>query len=433
MNPMLCKTLLPLSLFVASLPLQLNAQLYWDTNGDTAGAGVTADGTWDLETTANWSSSADGDVATVIYTAGQSVIFSAGSDTTSAAINVAASFSASPFTMTVNAGSYTFTGTQLSGLISMDIKSGAVVDMASIRLNGTGNPIIQVDGDITASSIISNGTLTINGTGSMTSNGLLDANVNLNGASLTITGGNKTKHVTVSDGGSFIIAASNTVIDNFNVTLSNGSLRLSSGVTDTINNLTGTGSVIGETGTTLTVGKDSKTGNDFAGLISGELNLIKIGTTAFTLNSGANFTSTGNITVNTGTFTMADGSAITFTIGADGVNNAILGAGTDTATNLNGTFNFDLSGAEAVGGNSWLIVDVNNLAESFGSTFAVADFTETAVDSGIWTFGDYTFTESTGTLTYGALIPEPSTFALLGGLGALFAATTHRRGRTAQA
>jgi autotransporter-associated beta strand protein len=54
---------------------------YWDTTGDVPGAAVdgVADGDWDLGT-ANWSSSAAGDVATEIWAAGDDAVFSAGSD-----------------------------------------------------------------------------------------------------------------------------------------------------------------------------------------------------------------------------------------------------------------------------------------------------------------------------------------------------------------
>ncbi|MCB1131356.1 MAG: hypothetical protein KDN05_09525, partial [Verrucomicrobiae bacterium] len=76
----------------------------------------------------------------------------------------------------------------------------------------------------------------------------------------------------------------------------------------------------------------------------------------------------------------------------------ITGSGTIT---LDGALSIDL--ADATTATSWLLVDVDNLEETYGPNFMVADFTETPADSGIWnrTVGSdaYTFTEADGVLT----------------------------------
>ena len=108
------------------------------------------------------------------------------------------------------------------------------------------------------------------------------------------------------------------------------------------------------------------------------------------------------------------------------MNNSVGGTGT---ANFDGIFIFDLSGAGATAGDSWSIVDVSTLSESFSGTFVVQDFTETFVGSGVWTLNDYSFIEATGVLTYAA-IPEPSTYAMLvgvAGLGIAGARRHHRR------
>jgi autotransporter-associated beta strand protein len=118
--------------------------------------------------------------------------------------------------------------------------------------------------------------------------------------------------------------------------------------------------------------------------------------------SAAN-TYAGNTTISTGTLTLVDNGQLKFTIGNNGVNNQLNGSGT---ANLDGDFNLDLSGAAATPGNSWTLVDVGALTETFGSTFSVTStlgaFTENA---NVWTLQPglhslWTFTESTGVLGF---------------------------------
>jgi autotransporter-associated beta strand protein len=90
------------------------------------------------------------------------------------------------------------------------------------------------------------------------------------------------------------------------------------------------------------------------------------------------------------------GSSWTFDINASGNNNQIAGIG---AATFNGTFVFDLTDAAAAYGSSWIITDV--ATQTFGGSFAVADFTESS--PGVWTNVDgYQFDEATGVLSYGA-------------------------------
>src|SRR5947208_131737 len=61
------------------------ANLYWDINGPTAGAGNPANGNWDSAST-NWSTDAAGSVATGAWLndGSATAVFSAGTDATSA-------------------------------------------------------------------------------------------------------------------------------------------------------------------------------------------------------------------------------------------------------------------------------------------------------------------------------------------------------------
>ena len=105
----------------------------------------------------------------------------------------------------------------------------------------------------------------------------------------------------------------------------------------------------------------------------------------------------GDTTVNGGSLTLADNAALKFVIGANGVNNKVTGNGTIT---VDGDFVFDLTGASTTLGDSWQIVDVSTLNESFGGTFTVSDFT---LDGGKWVrpvnSAFYEFDPSTGVLS----------------------------------
>lgn len=141
---------------------------------------------------------------------------------------------------------------------------------------------------------------------------------------------------------------------------------------------------------------------------------------------GAN-TYTGDTTVNSGaTLTLADNAELRFDIGADGVNNSILGTGTLT---LEGDLVLDLTGASSTFGHSWSIVDVAGLAEVlFGGTFNVRSTLGSFSQSGdVWTISEngtsYRFEEATGVLS---VVPEPASLGLAGA-GLLLMASRRRR------
>ncbi len=123
---------------------------------------------------------------------------------------------------------------------------------------------------------------------------------------------------------------------------------------------------------------------------TGDLTILNnLGTTF----SAAN-TFTGNLIVN-GAFTLAPTGTLVFDIGANGVNNSVSGTGPAT---FNGSFTIDLTDAGNTVGNSWTLVNVSTLTETFGPSFSIAGFTE---NENIWTSpsGTYQFVEATGVLS----------------------------------
>jgi hypothetical protein len=112
------------------------------------------------------------------------------------------------------------------------------------------------------------------------------------------------------------------------------------------------------------------------------------------LSGASTYTGTINVTGASGAVLDAAGS-LAFAIGASGVNNTIGGTGPFI---FDGTFNIDLSGAGTTVGDSWTLVNVDTLAETFGATFSIAGFTE---NENIWTSasGTYQFIEATGVLS----------------------------------
>lgn len=165
------------------------------------------------------------------------------------------------------------------------------------------------------------------------------------------------------------------------------------------------------------------TDGTFNGVISGTGGIIK-STNANLLTFGAANTFSGNLTLNTGAFTLTEATgALTFYIGANGVTNQVNGT-TTGAVAFNGTFNLNLTGASLVNGNSWTLVSLASTAETYGTNFALTGFTQSA---DIWTNGSgFSFNEATGILSYSA-VPEPSTYALLGGFTTLLFAFARRR------
>ena len=301
------------------------------------------------------------------------------------------------------------------------INSAAGAAALTADANLSGDLIINTTGDLSVARLIGTGaprTVTKNGAGTLTTTGTSHNNlaawvINSGTVRFANTSGFAAdRGVTLNAGTLVLDGANNNLINDSEAFTTNGGTFDLNGKTETVALITGSSGAVIRNGNasaaTLTV--SGTTNATFAGTITdgtGSLNLVKDGTGTQTLE-GIN-TYSGNTTVNGGTLILADNAGLEFTIGANGVNNSILGTGTVT---LNGDFTFDLAGAGTTFGDSWTIVNVTTLTETFGSTFSVAGWTESA---NIWTTTnagtDYEFREATGVLQ---VVPEPSTLALLG-------------------
>ncbi len=124
--------------------------------------------------------------------------------------------------------------------------------------------------------------------------------------------------------------------------------------------------------------------------------LTKSGSGKLTLTGISTYT--GNTTVTGGTLELLSGSSLKFVPKSNGVSNRMTGTAT---LSLKGAFVIDLTAASTINGNSWILVDVGTLAETYDATFSVTGFTKS---SNVWTKavtgGTWTFTEASGLLSY---------------------------------
>lgn len=326
-------------------------------------------------------------------------------DTISSNLTIQGDGGTAVFTANASVGGMNFGGT-VSGV-------STVGNTTTLTLNGTNtstsnsghNRIIGVVSDG-----VNGGKLSIvkSGTGTWTLNGAntFSGGVSLNQGTLRYFSSNSvfgTGTLTIANGTTLSHANSNAITIANDVQV-NGNFTFATGANATFSGAMNLGGGTRQ----ITVSVDTT----ISGAISNGA-LTKAGGNVLTLG-GAN-TYVGDTTVSAGTLLLADNAQLVFDIGADGVNNGILGSGTLT---LNGDFSFDLSGAGTTVGDSWNIVNVGGLTETFNSTFSVVGFTRQGggTGAGIWEGNansvTYQFDTSLGILS---VIPEPSTWVLIAG------------------
>ena len=205
-----------------------------------------------------------------------------------------------------------------------------------------------------------------------------------NGATFSFGGDS----LTITNGGGMIIKAeghSYVTIDDFRL-VDGGLLRSGANPASSIWEQSGKITVIGS-GEMLA----DQSALIIRSTIEGPGDLTLSGTLGTTL-SGTN-AMTGDIIVSAGTKTFDSTSVSFFTIGENGVNNAITGTG----ASFDGTFVFDLDAASTVVGHRW---EVTTEGATFGSNFMVEGFLDN--EDGSWYIDTgaarYKFYESSGLL-----------------------------------
>jgi hypothetical protein len=358
-------------------------------------------------------------------------------------VGAPATFAVNSITFPSTAGDFYLTGN------AIDLGAGKAITNNSPKLQIFGMPI-QVDEDLTNGLVVNtavgdvefnslalrngfNEFLDKTGPGTLTINGpLIGADTFQprvqQGTLVAAASGNLFFNVTISAGATLrTMQAGNGVIHNGGAVTVNGTLDLAEGATEDIGNLSGSGIVKshGVAGTTSLLGLRSSANNTFSGSIQdspdGGATSLRVGLQA---TSGSIFTAASKLTLSgANTYTgntilgqnsglvsleLTNTSSMKFKIGANNVNTKITGAFPQTTGTvmLNGVFNIDLSSAARVHNNSWTLVDVSNLNETYGANFQLAaPFTESS--PGVWTYNDglvpsgaWTFTESTGVLMF---------------------------------
>lgn len=229
-----------------------------------------------------------------------------------------------------------------------------------------------------------------------------------------------------SNGGSLAIAGNNIlpttvslIVGPTNGTSGSPTFDLA-GYSQAVAGLTGSGGTFpavvknsGATQSTLTLSPAAA--SSFPGSIQDDVKLIIGGTEPQTL-TGANTYSADTVINSGASLIVGNTGELQLHPAANGITSSISGAGT---LQYDGKLRIEMSGADTTPGNSWTLVNVGSLASAtFGATFSVTgssagDFTETAVDSGIWKAVDgsieWTFTESTGTLSVASNAADPFT------------------------
>ncbi len=382
-------------------PALLHAQtvLYWDINGVTAGAsaGTQAAGTWDQNTTANWTTSVSGILAPRNWNAGTNKIatFSAGTNasgsftvTTNGTISDVGGISFEEGDVTLGgAGTLTLTNAATIAVAPSTATISAILT-GSVGLTKTGAGTLTLSGanTYTGATNINAGVLRVQSAGALGTVANTGNTTVAAGAALQMLNG-----ITTTNGGTLVL----------NGTGGGAGALQSVGATNTWNSSITLGSdatIFSATAGnilylnadyvsahTLTMGSHTLTvdgpgdtwANANVGVAGDTGGLIKNGTGTFTLY-GYNTFYTGATAVNAGTLELVVGA---FTPGWHGINGPLtIGVGSSNPA-LAGTVNVNIWNASHAGGGSYADQISSNSAVTINSDGALNVGTSTTLGS----------------------------------------------------
>lgn len=351
----------------------MGATNYWDTNVDAGAGGTgtsTPTGTWDTGTTANWNINSDGTGVPTMWAAGDSAVFSAGSDATGA------------YDVTVS-------GIQTLGPL-LQIEEGAVHLVGGQVNFGATNGNITVDGT-SILTISAAGSTTINGTNGITKNGtgtLVLSNGNTaqpfskaTGAILTINSGvvefSSTGSTTGNDNA---LGQAPAAAQAAAITINGGTLRWNGTAAATLS--VNRGITIGANGGTIDVAPTTNSGLSLpsaaAFTLNGSGTLTKAGGGRFTLNTTSN-SFTGKYIVKAGSISWpGDGRfglvpaapvADYFTLDGGGLRDALTGSQT---LNANRGITLGAAGGYLAAPSPGTVIFNGIIAGTLGGAFTAA-------------------------------------------------------------
>jgi len=357
--------------------------LYWDLNGNAAGAGTTPTGTWNTST-ANWTTSSAGTTATTTYTSGANAIFSAGTNATGT-FTVTVSGTQNVGSITIEEGTPTFTGGTINfsdATPDFTVGTGRTATVASIVSGttgltkaGAGTLILSGANTFTGATAITAGTVQLQNAGSLGTAANTSNTTVSSGASLQLLGG-----ITTTNAGTLVLSGTGT---------GTGALQSVSGANmwNSGLSLAANASIFSSTaGQTLTIGATSGTSlfalgsntvtfdgagdiwvNSDVGAAGDTGGLIKNGTGKLTLY-GYNTNYTGDTFVNAGSMDLIVGP---FSNGLYGINGALtIGVGSSNSA-LAGTVSVNIASnsyANQLGPNANVTINSDGILNVGSST-----------------------------------------------------------------
>jgi autotransporter-associated beta strand protein len=433
-NAVLKAALLACALGVAGPGLRA-ADLFWDSNGATAGAGATPTGIWGTDLF--WNDLADGTGTSAAWIPNSTAIFSAGTDaTTEYTINIIANQTAAGLVMQEGTAHFTNAAVVL-GAGNITVNSGATLSTdSSLRITATAGATMTVDGGtLRTTNPGAAGTfydvdfaVTI-GAGGATFSHITPNILNIVQTAMNISGpGGMTKTgqgvlaiagtatylgpTVVNDGELRIRSTANRIPVGTAVTVNNPGILNLNGVSQQIGSLTGNG-LVGLGAGTLTVGDATDTtftgeirniaNAGAAGVTTGNGRLIKTGAGALTLTASNHYS--GSLTISNGSVTAASGAVL-----CDAICDVVVNGGTLNLSNAAQTV-LTLSGSNGLvnlGTGHLLSVNPSSGTRAFYGSVAGDGALSKTGGGTFGLFGNNTFSGAT-TIDGGAILAGSAT------------------------